>query len=243
MRAIAGFDRRGAPSAARAILFAALLGLAAGCQRDANAVDPVVAAMAKSFRLAQRSSDVRLRGSRGEGRTLILEVEMSSDVPAVVGVRDIAPGFAQAICANPRTAHFFTEGRTLRVDLSVRGRAPTSAVIDRCTGPTGQGITIENYVRMYRAFVGRDLGDGARITAARAEGQTLVLDLDGPAGWRSGLTPAAIAQEFLEGFCESGTRNSFFAGGRTLRVDTTEGGRDPRQGQLITACPARPAAR
>jgi hypothetical protein len=190
------------------------------------------------------SSTLRLRAARGEGRTLILDAEIPADIASVMNVRDVAASFAHGICANPSSMTFFTEGRTLRVNLSAPGRAPASTTIDRCPpGPVGQGVNIDTYVQMYRGMLGRDLGEGSTFTAARAEGQTLVLVMNGRRGWRAGASPATITQDFLGGFCEPGTGNAFFDGQRSLRIDTTEDGGDLVQGVVATGCPARPAAR
>ncbi|HYD13713.1 MAG TPA: hypothetical protein VEC11_12770 [Allosphingosinicella sp.] len=225
--------------ARKAMALTALLALAAGCQQDGN-VDPMVAGLARTIRMPESAGDLRLKRARGEGRTLILETEMPGDLGNVVGASDVATSFAHGICANRATMNFFSEGRTLRLDLSMPGRPPSSATVDRCPpGPVGQGVTVETYAQMYQRMVGRDLGDGTRLTSSRAEGQTLVLVLDGPAGWRQGVTPASIGQDFLGGFCEGGTGNAFFQGGRTLRVDTTEGGGAPMAGQPLSACPGR----
>ena len=229
--------------ASKLIALAGLLALASACQREGN-VDPVVAEMAKAIRMPPSSGNLRLRAARGEGRTLVLETEIPADIADIVEARDVAASFAHGICANARSVTFFSDGRTLRVDLSTPGRAPSSATVSRCPpGPVGQGVGVETYVQLYRRMVGRDLGDGTTFTAARAEGQTLVLVLNGRRGWRAGTSPAAFTQQFLDGFCESGTGNSFFGGGRAVRIDTTEDGASLSQGEAVTACPARSAAR
>ena len=221
--------------------YAGLLALVSACQRGGD-VDPVVAEMARSIGAPKTTSDLSLKAARGEGRILVLEAEMPADIASLVGARDVAASFAHGICANPRSATFFSDGRTLRVELSVPGRGVTSATVDRCPpGPVGQGVNVESYAQLYRRMEGRDLGDGSTITATRVEGQTLVLVMNGRRGWRSGMTPATIAQQFLAEFCDPASGNAFFGGGRALRIDTTEDGARLVRGETVTACPARPA--
>lgn len=219
-------------------MLAAMLGLAASC---GERVDPVVAEAARVWRSVPTRSDFRIVSARGEGRTLILQVEIPSDVSQVLDARAIAQMFS--VCPTPREANFFSEGRALRVELSRAGHATTSATVSRCSGPVGNGVNIDTFVQMLRPMVGRDLGEGARVTSVRAEGQTLVLVFDGPRGWREGLDQAAIAWGFLEQSCSQARGFALFDGTRSLRIDTTEGGSNLIPGQLIRRCPAPPIPR
>ena len=238
-----GMSGRRGNLAPKPIALAGLLALASGCQRDGT-VDPVVAETARAIGAPRTANDLRLKAARGEGRTLILEAEMPADVASLVRSNDVATSFALGICANPRGANFFSDGRTLRVDLSVPGRGVSSATVNRCPpGAAGQGVSVETYAQLYRRMVGRDLGDGSTIAATRVEGQTLVLVINGRRGSRAGITPATITQQFLSEFCDPASGNAFFAGGRALRIDTTEDGANLMQGEAVSACPARAAAR
>jgi hypothetical protein len=199
-------------------------------------VDPVVAEVARNWDMSQTKGGLRVVAVHGEDRTLVMQVQLGPEASNVLRASDVAAMIADGICSNPRNDHFFTEGRTVRAEVSVAGGPQTSATTGRCSGPIGQAGSIEVYVITYRRLLGRDLGDGTVLTAARAEGQMLVLVMDGPPGWRARLYPDGVDQGFLGGFCQGG-RSSFFDG-RTLRVDTTEAGANPMRGQVLTACPA-----
>jgi hypothetical protein len=103
-------------------------------------------------------------------------------------------------------------------------------------------MTVDTVAEMLRPMVGRDLGDGTRITSVRTEGQTLVIVMDGRAGWRAGLDQETIARLLLQDACSRPGGFALFDGTRTLRVDTTEGGGNPVQGQTISRCPSAAAA-
>lgn len=225
---------------ARFAVLLLLLSLGSACRER---VDPVVADMARDWRRVPTSPGFRIASARGEGHTLILQIEVDADGAQVLDAATTANMLAAGICAIPRDANFFSEGRTLRIELFAPGRAATNAVVSRCTGPVGRGFTMDAIVAMFRPMVGRDLGDGGRMTSVRAEGQTLVMVLDGRPGWRTGLDQETIARAFLEDPCSPPGGFKLFNGTRSLRIDTTEGGGNLIQGQVITRCPAPPIGR
>jgi hypothetical protein len=222
------------------MLLGALLSFGSGCRQR---VDPVVADIARDMQRVAPASGFRIASARGEDRTLILQVEVDADGALAWDAAGVAHSFATVVCATPRDANFFSEGRTLRVELSAPGRAATNAIVSRCPGPAGQGLTMDTMVEILRPMVGRDLGDGAKVTSVRADGQTLVMVMDGRPGWRTGLDQTTFAWAVLEGACDRPGGFRLFDGTRTLRIDTTEGGNNLIQGQIISRCPAPPAGR
>ena len=90
----------------------------------------------------------------------------------------------------------------------------------------------------FAAFLQQDLPRrfrGYRMVAARAEGDVLVMTLDGRRGWRSAGTNVERATEILASFCD-GFRDLINM--RGVRVDTLERGRDLVEGTTVTECPA-----
>jgi hypothetical protein len=223
-----------------AILLGVLLSCGSGCRER---VDPVVAEMARAVQRVPPANGLRIAAARGEGRTLILQVEADSETAQALDAAGIAHIFAAGFCATRRDANFFSEGRALRIELFTPGRVATNATVTRCSGPTGQGLNTATFVEMLRPMVGRDLGDGAKLTSVRADGQTLVMVMDGPTGWRTGLDQATIAWVLLEDACSRPGGFRLFDGTHKLRLDTTEGGNNLIQGQVIGHCPAPPVAR
>lgn len=222
------------------ILLGALLSFSSGCRQS---VDPVIADIARDMERVPASGAFRIVSARGEDRTLIMQVEVNLDGPQPLDAAGIAHMFATIICATPRDANFFSEGRLLRIELSTPGHAGTTATIGHCTGPAGQGLNMAAIVEMFRPMVGRDLGDGGKMTSVRAEGQTLVMVMDGPPGWRAGADQETIAQAFLDEPCRQPGGFRLFDGTRNLRIDTTEGGHNLIQGQTVIRCPSPAAGR
>ena len=64
---------------------------------------------------------------------------------------------------------------------------------------------------------------------------TLVLTVDGPKGWRAGLSPADISNALVGGFC--GTAPQFFETGVSMRVDSFDDAKLAK-GPVVTTCPA-----
>lgn len=100
--------------------------------------------------------------------------------------------------------------------------------------------TAAQYAAGMQALVGREFGI-LRITAVSNEGHVLVVTMDGPARWRSTLSPEQVTEEFVGGFCRPSEGNpnpaAFFDGTIALRVDTTEEGQDRQIGRAVDSCP------
>lgn len=96
------------------------------------------------------------------------------------------------------------------------------------------------YAAGMQSLVGREFGI-LRIVAVNNEGDVLVVTMDGPAGWRTSLSPEQVTEEFVEGFCRPSADNpepgAFFDGTISLRVDTTEDGEGRQIGRAVDGCP------
>lgn len=99
--------------------------------------------------------------------------------------------------------------------------------------------TAADIAKNMQGAVGQKFEGGITLAAITSEGNTLVLRVDGPSGWRSALSPAEISSALVGGFCSSAPQ--FFANGVTMRVDSVDGGQKLIKGPLVTACP--PAAK
>jgi|GEM_PF-1279514 len=87
---------------------------------------------------------------------------------------------------------------------------------------------------------GQTFDGGIILKTITAEGNILVLTMDGPAGWRSEITPEDISTALVGGFC--GPAPEFFSMGIPMRIDSIDGGK-LLKGPLVTKCPpAAPAA-
>jgi hypothetical protein len=96
--------------------------------------------------------------------------------------------------------------------------------------------TAAQYAENMQSVVGTKVGGDIFISAVTAEGNTLVLAIDGPTNWRGSLDPNQISGALVEGFC--GSAPEFFKGGVTMRVDSYDNKASYKKGPLITACPA-----
>ncbi len=97
--------------------------------------------------------------------------------------------------------------------------------------------TAADFAKNMQGAVGQTFEGGIVLKAIAAEANTLVLTVDGPAGWRTQLTPADISTALVGGFC--GTAPQFFDTGVSMRVDSLDGGKLAK-GPVVTTCP--PAA-
>lgn len=104
--------------------------------------------------------------------------------------------------------------------------------------PAGSGGTqeVEQYARRLQSRVGVRFG-GAEVTAIRADGNTLVVTVDGPANWRAGHQSFQLTRPFLLGFCKTDRAAAYFGDGRAIRLDTTEEGSGLIRGLPSTRCP------
>ena len=86
-------------------------------------------------------------------------------------------------------------------------------------------------------MVGPQDGGEFTIVSIKAEGEVLVLRVDGPTGWRKEQTADQLSNRFLTGFCEQGA--SLFDDGMKIRIETTEsGGSSLLIGPNADQCPA-----
>lgn len=100
--------------------------------------------------------------------------------------------------------------------------------------------TAADYATHMQSLVGQAFGI-LHISEVRSEGDVLVVGMDGPVGWRSTMSPEQVTQEFIGGFCRPSDGNpnpaAFFDGRISIRVDTTEAGRDRQIGRAVDRCP------
>lgn len=97
--------------------------------------------------------------------------------------------------------------------------------------------TAADFAKNMQGAVGQTFEGGIVLKAIAAEANTLVLTVDGPAGWRAALTPGDISGALVGGFCK--TAPQFFTTGVSMRVDSLDGGK-LLKGPLVSTCP--PAA-
>ena len=102
--------------------------------------------------------------------------------------------------------------------------------------PEPVGITPAQFAQAIQGVIGQTYEGGVTITRIYAEAQTVVIVLDGPAGWRTRMTPGQVSDLFVGSFCE-GRDFEYFVNGNLMRVDTSERGAALRPGPIIRACP------
>jgi hypothetical protein len=96
-------------------------------------------------------------------------------------------------------------------------------------------VNAADYARGSQAMVG--LGEGeVLVKSVTAEGNVLVITVDGPDNWRGGNPSFMLTAFALDGFCDARNSKGYFAEGRRLRIDTTEAGRRLIRGQPVTRC-------
>jgi len=98
--------------------------------------------------------------------------------------------------------------------------------------------TAADFAKNMQGAVGQTFEGGITLKAITAEANTLVLTVDGPKGWRTGLTPADISTALVGGFC--GTAPQFFDTGVSMRVDSFDDAKLAK-GPVVTKCPPAPA--
>jgi len=120
--------------------------------------------------------------------------------------------------------------RILLLALALAAQAAPSA-------PQPVALTPAQFAQAIQGVVGQTYEGGVTIARIYAEGQVVVIVLDGPVGWRNaGGSAAQITDIFMGGFCE-GRDFEYFVHDNAMRIDTTEGGAALRAGPLIRACP------
>lgn len=116
---------------------------------------------------------------------------------------------------------------------------PMSAAAQAAPAPAQQQAkpTAADFAKNMQGAVGQTFEGGIVIKAITSEANTLVLTVDGPAGWRVALSPEEISTALVGGFCS--TAPQFFSSGVTMRVDSLDSDK-LLKGPLMAKCP--PAA-
>jgi hypothetical protein len=86
-----------------------------------------------------------------------------------------------------------------------------------------------------QSLVGQTFEGGIKISGVTAEANTLVIEITGPAGWRTELSPQAVSDALIAGFCQKG--GALFSSGMTMRVDSVDGSAK-QAGPVVSSCPA-----
>jgi hypothetical protein len=102
--------------------------------------------------------------------------------------------------------------------------------------PEPLALTPAQFAQAIQGEVGQTYAGGVTIARIYAEGQIVVIVLDGPPGWRPAAGSAPQISDVMGGFCED-RDFEYFVHGNAMRIDTSEGGAALRAGPLIRACP------
>jgi len=102
--------------------------------------------------------------------------------------------------------------------------------------PEPVAVTPAQFAQAIQGVVGQTYEGGVSIARIYAEDQTVVIVLDGPAGWRTSASAGEVSGLFVGSFCEN-RDFEYFVHGNQMRVDTTEHGAATRTGPVIRACP------
>ena len=105
--------------------------------------------------------------------------------------------------------------------------------------PEPVAVTPAQFAQAIQGVVGQTYEGGVSIARIYAEDQTVVIVLDGPAGWRNTSSAGEVSSLFIGSFCEN-RDFEYFVHGNLMRVDTSEARAAIRTGPVIRACP--PAA-
>ena len=115
------------------------------------------------------------------------------------------------------------------------------ALLAAAPAPHQESLTPQLLSGALQSMVGQTYEGGVHLAGVRAEGDTLILVLDGPRGWRQTLSSQQTSDLFVDSFCQD-RDFEYFVHGNLMRVDTIEGGSDSRPGPVINVCPpAHPA--
>lgn len=113
---------------------------------------------------------------------------------------------------------------------------PAAALALALAGPANaQALDAAAYAEALQPIVGQVYEGGVRISAIHAEQNILVVVVDGPDGWREGLSERQVSALFMDGFCEDEPPD-FFSSGLAIRVDSLDGGQDLRRGPPQLGC-------
>jgi hypothetical protein len=219
------------------VAFVALVPAPAGAQ---GGVDPATAAIVERLQgLAGmvRGDALRFTRVRGEGRTIVIELEILPSAPDMVQSPMVPGPIVASLCAEPAAPQLlFADGRTLRLEVSRSGRT-TSFAYESCPAHAGEGITAAVVANSMQGLIGMPIEDGITIGAVRAQGETVVLTFDAPGPVRDG---PGIALAFVLGFCQRPeSQPQFFDIGLSMRIDIVPMGTAPAPGRLFTTCPGR----
>lgn len=100
-------------------------------------------------------------------------------------------------------------------------------------------LTVAQLAENMQSVVGQQFEGGITLQAVSAEGNTLVITVSGPDGWRAGMTAQEASDALVGGFCSS--MPDYFTAGRTMRVDTIDG-KSKVKGPLAKVCAPPPPA-
>ena len=104
------------------------------------------------------------------------------------------------------------------------------------SGCVRRPATAAGFARQMQSLVGRTHGD-TEVRSVEAEGNVLVITLDGKAGWRQAMPSYAMTAFFVDRICEDPKAAHYFENGRRLRLDSTEGGAYRVRGAPLDHCP------
>lgn len=120
--------------------------------------------------------------------------------------------------------------------LAIAATPVLPAAAQTAPAPAAQAKpTAADFAKNMQGAVGQTFEGGIVLKAITAEANTLVLTVDGPKGWRAGLSPADISTALVGGFC--GTAPQFFETGVSMRVDSFDDAKLAK-GPVVTTCPA-----
>jgi len=102
--------------------------------------------------------------------------------------------------------------------------------------PEPVSVTPAQFAQAIQGVVGQTYEGGVSIARIYAEGQIVVIVLDGPTGWRNATSAGEFSNLFVGSFCEN-RDFEYFVNGNLMRVDTSERGAAVRAGPIIRACP------
>jgi hypothetical protein len=102
--------------------------------------------------------------------------------------------------------------------------------------PEPIAITPGQLASAIQGMIGQSYEGGVAIARIYAEGQIVVIVLDGPGGWRASPSAGRAPDHLVGSFCED-RDFEYFVHGNAMRVDTSEAGAALRAGPIIRACP------
>lgn len=113
--------------------------------------------------------------------------------------------------------------------------APAAVLLLAACGPGAPDSAAERVAREMQSDVGRVSGP-VRVESIEAEGDLVIITLDGEENWRRGYPSFMVTAAVLRGLCEK-HRGSFLGGSVAIRVDSLEAGRNRVNGEPVRRCP------